>query len=95
MYEVQMSDYNKGRISDGYDLIRFFRDSQDYCDAARKFEAGNVNLRKDAIAHEKEEQWRQEGKQLLFDAKKENVGLQLEAAYRNNAMELYKQVCPS
>lgn len=52
-----------------------------------------MEFRKEAIEHEKLEQWRQEGKQLLFDAKKENVGLQLEAIYRNNFMEIYKQVC--
>ncbi len=49
-------------------------------------------MRVQAIAHEKEEQWRGEGKFLLLDAKKENVGLQLEAAYREGVMDLYQKV---
>lgn len=50
-------------------------------------------MRVDAIAHEKEQQWRLGGKHLLFQAKKENVGLQLEAAYRQSFMETFNLVC--
>lgn len=52
----------------------------------------NKEIRTDAIAHEKQEQWRLEGKNLLFQAKKENVGLQLEAAYRQSFMNTYHQL---
>ena len=58
----------------------------------RAFRQTNEQDRIDAIEHEKKEQWRQEGKKILFQAKKEAIGLQLEAAYRQNLMNLYQQV---
>jgi F-type H+-transporting ATPase subunit b len=47
---------------------------------------------KDNISSEKTEQWRADGQILLMDAKKENVALQLEAAYRERAMAVYQEV---
>lgn len=46
-----------------------------------------------AIEAEKKQQSVAEGMQLIFDVKKQNVGLQLEAAYRDSQMDVYKQVC--
>ncbi|VVC88228.1 unnamed protein product [Leptidea sinapis] len=46
----------------------------------------------ETIASEKDAQWRAQGQELLVQAKKENVLLQLEAAYRERLMNTYQEV---
>ncbi|BFF98844.1 ATP synthase subunit b mitochondrial [Drosophila madeirensis] len=53
---------------------------------------GELKVLADAIEAEKKEQWRADGALLLMDAKKENIALQLEAAFRERAMNVYSEV---
>ncbi|KFW80872.1 hypothetical protein N305_04365, partial [Manacus vitellinus] len=45
-----------------------------------------------AIEEEKKEQWRVEGRSYLFDAKRNNVAMLLEANYRERMMMVYNEV---
>ncbi|CAB3365488.1 Hypothetical predicted protein [Cloeon dipterum] len=64
-------------------------------DYEKAWEQGRVQQLEDlksAIEAEKKEQWRAEGQSLLFEAKKENIALQLEAAYRERLMNAYAEI---
>ena len=47
---------------------------------------------KNAIANELVEQDRAKASRMLFDAKRENIQLQLEAAYREQLVKVYQEV---
>lgn len=57
-----------------------------------KYREDSVKGLKQAIEDEKAAQWEAEGQKILFDAKRENVALQLEAAYRERLATVHSEV---
>ncbi|XP_064456020.1 ATP synthase subunit b, mitochondrial-like [Ornithodoros turicata] len=54
--------------------------------------SGNMDALKEAIKNEEHSQWQAEGEKMLFEAKRENVHLQLEAEFRKRQMTVYNEV---
>ncbi|KAH0545716.1 ATP synthase subunit b, mitochondrial [Cotesia glomerata] len=61
-------------------------------EAAKRTRTDTVDAYEQAIEHEKKEQWRSEAQQMIMDAKKENIKMQIEASYRERAFTVYNEV---
>ncbi|XP_050544732.1 ATP synthase subunit b, mitochondrial [Daktulosphaira vitifoliae] len=59
------------------------------CNAGRQSELDNLS---ETIEIQKKEVWRTEAQKYIFEAKRENVALQLETIYRERAQQVYNQV---
>jgi len=68
------------------------KEQQEQMDNLNAGKINEIKMRNDAIAGEKRAQFEAEGSKMLFDVKKENVGLQIEAAYRERVMTVYNEV---
>jgi len=65
---------------------------QEYTDGLNSGKIAELKMLQDSIEAEKQAQFQAEGMKMLFDVKRENVGLQLEAVYRERVMEVYQEV---
>ncbi|CAG0914889.1 unnamed protein product [Notodromas monacha] len=61
-------------------------------DKYRNLKSNAVEVLEESIKDEKHAQWQAQGQKLLFDAKRENVAVQLEAAFRERQMAVYRAV---
>ena len=81
------------RLSQGEAIYNALKKQVDDQDAEYgKIRMDEINRCKEAIAEEENSQWMATSYQELIQAKKENVGLQLEMEYRTRLNEAYKQV---
>jgi len=60
----------------------------------KMYEGKNAEIKfiQDAVAGEKKMQWQMEGGDMLFDVKKENIALQVEASYRERIASVFSEV---
>ncbi|XP_049269329.1 ATP synthase subunit b, mitochondrial isoform X1 [Rhipicephalus sanguineus] len=56
------------------------------------YRLGGIETYKEAIKNEEHAQWEAQGQHYLFEAKRENVALQLEAEFRKRQMSVYEEV---
>lgn len=47
---------------------------------------------KEMIENQKKEVWRTEAQKYIYEAKRENIAIQLETIYRENALQVFNQV---
>jgi len=65
---------------------------QEQIDSLNEGKNSQLTSFKEGIESEKKSQFEAEGMKMLFDVKRENVALQLEAVYRERLMEVYREV---
>jgi F-type H+-transporting ATPase subunit b len=68
------------------------KENQNFLDQLNAGKIAELDSLKQAIEAEKRSQVEAEGMKMLFEAKRENVALQLEAVYRERLMEVYQEV---
>jgi len=68
------------------------KEQQKWLDELNEGKLQEIQACKDAIEGEKKSQLQAEGMRMLFDVKRENVALQLEAIYRERVMQVYRDV---
>lgn len=68
------------------------KEQQKFIDELNSGKTSEIKALNEAIQSEKTAQFQAEGSKMLFDVKRENVGLQLEAAYRERIMTVYNEV---
>ncbi|XP_012260952.2 ATP synthase subunit b, mitochondrial [Athalia rosae] len=64
----------------------------EYLDELNGARNDEIKTMEDAIAAEKDAQWRAEGQTLLMEAKRQNIAMQLEAAYRERMAKVFSEV---
>ncbi|XP_071824693.1 ATP synthase F(0) complex subunit B1, mitochondrial-like [Apostichopus japonicus] len=74
--------------------IAAYADRQREADLVQAYSSKNAELANlaEAIEGEKKEQWRLEGRSHLFDAKRENIQMQLELEYRERLQQVANSV---
>jgi len=81
------------RLKAGDGLYDWLKESvEEKENAVKKVRQDEIDRCKAAIAEEENSQWMATSYKELIEAKKENVGLQLEIEYRSRLNEAYKQV---
>ena len=79
------------KVGDGlYDSLKESVEEKE--NAVKAIRQDEIDRCKAAIAEEENSQWMATSYKELIEAKKENVGLQLEIEYRSRLNEAYKQV---
>jgi len=65
---------------------------QEKLDKANQNKEEAITILENAVEEEKKEQWRLDGRHYLFDARKENVAMQMEIEYRERLNKVNEEV---